>query len=102
MEPFGELAASIRRGGAKKYHEKLQNDHKVFVRKRLELLLENGSFVEDGLYANCQAGELCADGVITGIGRIASRPVAVMANDSTIKAGSWGARTVEKDRKRVV
>src|SRR5207253_10793075 len=33
---------------------------------------------------------------VTGIGRIAGRPVCVMANDPTVKAGSWGARTVEK------
>ena len=39
---------------------------------------------------------LPADGVVTGTGLIDGRPVAVMANDSTVKAGSWGARTVEK------
>src|SRR5207244_2294561 len=42
------------------------------------------------------AGDLPADGVVTGIGRVDGRPVAVMANDPTVKAGSWGARTVEK------
>ena len=40
--------------------------------------------------------DLPADGVVTGIGRVHGRPVAIMANDSTVKAGSWGARTVEK------
>ena len=39
---------------------------------------------------------LPADGVVTGTGLVDGRPVAVMANDSTVKAGSWGARTVEK------
>ena len=34
--------------------------------------------------------------MVTGVGRIDGRPVCVMANDSTVKAGSWGARTVEK------
>ncbi len=48
------------------------------------------------LYANCLAGDLPADGVITGIGKIHGRTVCVLANDSTIKAGSWGKRTVEK------
>jgi acetyl-CoA carboxylase carboxyltransferase component len=60
------------------------------------LLLDDGSFVEDGLLANALAGDLPADGVVTGVGRIDGRPVCVMANDSTVKAGSWGARTVEK------
>src|SRR4029077_12030645 len=42
------------------------------------------------------AADLPADGVVTGIGRVDGRPVCVMANDSTVKAGAWGARTVEK------
>ena len=40
--------------------------------------------------------DLPADGVVTGVGRVDGRPVCVMANDPTVKAGSWGARTVEK------
>src|SRR5258708_7875017 len=42
------------------------------------------------------ADDLPADGVVTGLGTIDGRQVAVMANDPTVKAGSWGARTVEK------
>ena len=49
-----------------------------------------------GCLANCRAGDLPADGVVTGLGRIDGRPVAIMANDSTVKAGSLGWRTVEK------
>src|SRR5437762_8958685 len=40
--------------------------------------------------------DLPADGVVTGVGLVDGRPVCVMANDPTVKAGSWGARTVEK------
>jgi acetyl-CoA carboxylase carboxyltransferase component len=76
--------------------EKLRAQHKLFVRDRLALLLDKGSFVEDGLLANTNAADLPADGVVTGQGRIDGRPVCVMANDPTVKAGSWGARTVEK------
>ena len=54
------------------------------------------SFVEDGRYANALADGLPADGVITGTATVDGRPVCLMANDSTVKAGSWGARTVEK------
>src|SRR5699024_4492120 len=39
---------------------------------------------------------LPADGVVCGIGKVNGQTVCVMANDSTVKAGSWGARTVEK------
>src|SRR5918998_1728759 len=76
--------------------EKLAAQGKLFVRDRLALLLDADSFVEDGLLANNQATDLPADGVVTGVGRIEGRPVCVMANDPTVKAGSWGARTVEK------
>ena len=88
--------ARIHRGGAEKYHARNRQQGKLFVRERLRLLFDDDSFVEDGLYANALDEELPADGVVTGIGRIHGRRVAVMANDSTVKAGSWGARTVEK------
>lgn len=75
---------------------KLAAQGKLPVRERLALLLDPYSFVEDGLLANALAGDLPADGVVTGRGAVHGRPVCVMANDPTVKAGSWGARTVEK------
>ncbi|MEA3055361.1 MAG: hypothetical protein QOD30_793, partial [Actinomycetota bacterium] len=75
---------------------KLAEQKKLFVRDRIALLVDEGSFVEDGLLANAAADDLPADGVVTGIATIDGRPVCVMANDPTVKAGSWGARTVEK------
>jgi acetyl-CoA carboxylase carboxyltransferase component len=86
----------VRKGGAEKYHQKNAEQKKLFARERLRLLLDEGSFLEDGALANAADPELPADGVVTGLGTIEGRPVAVMANDSTVKAGSWGARTVEK------
>jgi acetyl-CoA carboxylase carboxyltransferase component len=83
-------------GNLAKEGEKLARQNKLFVRDRLALLLDEGSFVEDALLANALAGDLPADGVVTGVGRVDGRPVCVMANDPTVKAGSWGARTVEK------
>ncbi len=91
-----EFKESILKGGHEKYHEKNTEQGKLFVRERLELLFDEGLQVEDGTFANILAGDLPADGVVTGIGKIHGRTVCVMANDSTIKAGSWGARTVEK------
>lgn len=91
-----ERRKKIEAGGAPKYHEKLEGQNKLFARKRLELLLDDGFYEEDGKFANCSEEGLPADGVITGVGKINGRTVCVMANDSTIKAGSWGARTVEK------
>src|ERR687895_837396 len=87
----------VKAGGAQKYHDKLAQQGKLFVRERLALLLDSvDEFVEEGLLVNALAGALPADGVVTGVGQIGGRPVAVMANDPTVKAGSWGARTVEK------
>jgi methylmalonyl-CoA decarboxylase subunit alpha len=85
-----------RRGNLDKGAEKLAREGKRFVRDRIDRLLDPGSFAEDGLLANALADDLPADGVVTGVGRVDGRPVCVMANDPTVKAGSWGARTVEK------
>src|SRR5437868_4881417 len=86
----------IEKGGAPKYHQKNAEQGKLFARERVRLLLDEGSFIEDGALANAADPDLPADGVITGLGRISGRLVALMANDSTVKAGSWGRRTVEK------
>lgn len=93
---YHEKKAAILKGGTKKYHEKNSEKGKLFVRERLRLLFDDQLLAEDGLFANVMAGDLPADGVVTGIGRIHGQTVCVMANDSTIKAGSWGKRTVEK------
>ncbi len=90
-----ELREKARKGGTR-YLPKLREQNKLTARERLDLLLDRDSFIEDGLFANVLADQLPADGVVTGLGRIEGRAVAVMANDPTVKAGSWGARTVEK------
>ncbi len=96
MADITQWQQKLQQGGPKKYHEKLPEAKKLFVRGRIDLLCDAGSFVEDGLFANCLNEELAADGIVTGLGRVGGRAVALMANDSTVKAGSWGARTVEK------
>jgi methylmalonyl-CoA decarboxylase subunit alpha len=93
---IAKLREEIARGGAEKYHAANAEGGKLFARERIRLLVDEGSFVEDGMFANALAGDLPADGVVTGTARVDGRPVCLMANDSTVKAGSWGARTVEK------
>ena len=83
-------------GGAARYHAANTAKGKLFARERIARLVDAGSFVEDGQLANATADGLPADGVVTGSALIDGRPVGLMANDSTVKAGSWGARTVEK------
>jgi acetyl-CoA carboxylase carboxyltransferase component len=83
-------------GGPQRHHEKAAQQGKLPARERVARLLDEGSFAEEALLANWQDEGLGADGVITGLGTLDGRPVAVMANDPTVKAGSWGPKTVEK------
>jgi acetyl-CoA carboxylase carboxyltransferase component len=83
-------------GGPERHHEKAVQQGKLPVRERVERLLDEGSLTEDGLLANWEADGLGADGVVTGFGTVGGRTVAFMANDPTVKAGSWGPKTVEK------
>jgi propionyl-CoA carboxylase beta subunit len=84
------------RGGPERHHEKASEQGKLPVRERVARLLDPGTFAEEALLANWREDGLGADGVVTGLGRIGGRPVALMANDPTVKAGSWGPKTVEK------
>ncbi|MCB0830086.1 MAG: acyl-CoA carboxylase subunit beta [Solirubrobacterales bacterium] len=83
-------------GGPERHHSKTAEQGKLPVRERVDLLLDEGSFVEEALLANWDQEGLGADGVVTGTGLVEGRPVALMANDPTVKAGSWGPKTVEK------
>ncbi len=83
-------------GGPERHREKALEQGKLPVRERVALLLDDGSFAEEALLANWHEDGLGADGVVTGVGEIDGRPVALMANDPTVKAGSWGPKTVEK------
>src|SRR6266498_1142484 len=95
-ERYFKERARIEQGHAK-YRHKLTEEGKLFVRDRLQLLLYPGSeFQEDFLFARNQEADTPADGVVTGVGRVGGRTVCIMANDYTVKAGSWGEKTVAK------
>jgi acetyl-CoA carboxylase carboxyltransferase component len=88
-EKLLEQIATTRKGGPDKYHKKIAEENKMFARDRIAYMLDPGSFVEDGLFARCKE-DVPADAMIVGIGSIGGRPVAVAANDMTVKAGTWG------------
>ncbi len=95
-ERYFQERARIEQGHVK-YRDKLKEEGKLFVRDRLKVLLDPGTeFEEDWLFARSQEPDTPADGVVTGIGKVGGRSVAVMANDYTVKAGSWGEKTVQK------
>jgi propionyl-CoA carboxylase beta subunit len=96
VSALGGAAERALGGGPERHREKAREQGKLAVRERVTLLLDDDSFAEEGLLANWQQDGLGADGVVTGVGQIDGRPVALMANDPTVKAGSWGPKTVEK------
>ena len=93
---FHEATDRAATGGPERHHEKLKTQGKMFVRDRVDLLCDPGSIIEDGLLANALEAGFGADAVVTGRGTVDGRPVVVIANDPTVKAGSWGRLTVEK------
>jgi acetyl-CoA carboxylase carboxyltransferase component len=92
-------ANNLAMGGA----ERIQRQHsqnKLTVRERLDLLFDEGTFVEMGLLAHHQSQSPAmqgkntpADGVVTGVGEVDGRKVAVIAYDFTVMAGSMGQVT---------
>jgi acetyl-CoA carboxylase carboxyltransferase component len=96
MTDLQEALEAALSGGPSRHHEKSEQQGKLPVRDRVERLLDSESFAEEALLANWELDGFGADGVVTGLGTIAGRPVAIMANDPTVKAGSWGPKTVEK------
>ena len=93
LEPALDRALA---GGPERHRAKAREQGKLPVRERVARLLDPGSFAEEALLASWAEDGLGADGVVTGVGTVGDRPVAVMANDPTVKAGSWGPKTVEK------
>jgi acetyl-CoA carboxylase carboxyltransferase component len=93
---LGDAVGRALEGGPERHRQKAADQGKLPVRDRVARLLDAHSLAEDGLLANWEQEGLGADGVVTGMGTIAGRPAAVMANDPTVKAGSWGPKTVEK------
>ena len=96
MSDLKEALERARSGGPERHHEKSKEQGKMPVRERIAHLVDRDSFVEEALLANWDQEGFGADGVVTGMASIGGRPVALMANDPTVKAGSWGPKTVEK------
>src|ERR671917_16263 len=96
MSDLREALERARAGGPERHREKSAQQGKLPVRERIELLVDADSFTEEALLANWEQEGLGADGVVTGMAAVAGRPICVMANDPTVKAGSWGPKTVEK------
>src|SRR4051794_5277636 len=96
MSDLKDALDQARAGGPPRHHEKSEQQGKLPVRQRVARLVDPDSFTEDALLANWEQEGFGADGVVTGMASVGGRPVCLMANDPTVKAGSWGPKTVEK------
>jgi acetyl-CoA carboxylase carboxyltransferase component len=94
-EQLTEKLASARLGGSEKNRKKITDSGKLLVRQRLAILFDDENYIEDGLLARYEEG-LPGDAVVIAFGRVDGREVCVIANDFSVKAGTWGNRTFEK------
>lgn len=94
-----ELRQELRQGGGERRIKRQHDQGKLTARERIDLLLDEGEpSVEIGmLVAHDQYdGQAPAAGVVTTVGRVEGREVVVVANDATVKAGSWWPETITK------
>ena len=98
-EELKELRHRLRQGGGSKRIQRQHDQGKLTARERVDLLLDEGSSrVELGLLVahDLYQGEAPGAGVFTGVGMVQGREVVVVANDATVKAGSWWPETITK------
>src|SRR2546429_77909 len=96
---YRELKARLEQGGGPDKVRRQHDQGKLTARERIEALLDQGgAWFEIGLLVAFDQydGQAPGAGVVTGLGRIAGRPVVVVANDATVKAGSWWPETIKK------
>src|SRR5262245_24839527 len=99
VEQLRKLEDRVRAGGGATRIEKQHRAGKMTARERVASLLDRGAFfLEIGLLIAYDRydGQAPAAGVVTGIGKIHGRPAVVVANDATVKAGSWWPETITK------
>src|SRR5215207_4947839 len=99
MDELREISAEARRGGGEKAQGRHRERGKLPVRERIERLLDPGTaFLELSPLAayGMYDGRVPAAGIITGIGRVSGREVVILANDATVKGGTYYPVTVKK------
>jgi 3-methylcrotonyl-CoA carboxylase beta subunit len=99
VETLHKLESKLREGGGAVRIDKQHKAGKLTARERIVRLLDPGTrFLEIGLLVafDQYEGQAPAAGVVTGIGKIEGRPAVIVANDATVKAGSWWPETITK------
>ncbi len=99
VEELRRLEAQLRLGGGPDKIERQHSQGKLTARERLDLLLDKDAHAQEiGLLVAYDEynGTAPAAGVVTVVGRVGGREVVVVANDATVKAGSWWPETIKK------
>jgi 3-methylcrotonyl-CoA carboxylase beta subunit len=99
IEDLRSEVARAARGGSKSATDKHQAAGKLTARERIRVLLDSGSpFLEFSQLAahGMYGGGIACAGIVTGIGRISGRECVVVANDPTVKGGTYYPITVKK------
>src|SRR5678815_1280567 len=94
-----QLETRLRRGGGPDKIDRQHQQGKLTARERIELLLDKESYAQEiGLLVAYDQydGAAPGAGVVTVVGRVEGREVVVVANDATVKAGSWWPETIKK------
>src|SRR5690349_2369594 len=98
-EQLKQLESRLRLGGGPEKVSRQHEQGKLTARERIDLLLDRDSFHQEiGLLVAYDQynGTAPAAGVVTVVGRVEGREVVVVANDATVKAGSWWPETIKK------
>jgi len=96
---YRELRARIEQGGGPDKVKRQHEQGKLTARERIAKLLDPGApWIEIGLLVAYDQydGQAPAAGVVTGVGKVGGRPAVIVANDATVKAGSWWPETIKK------
>ena len=99
LEELRDRTEEARRGSGEKARKRHEERGKLPVRDRIDLLLDpNTAFLELSPLAafGMYDGQVPAAGIITGIGRVSGREVVIVANDATVKGGTYYPMTVKK------
>src|SRR5215471_17355975 len=99
VEQLRKLEDRLRDGGGQARIDRQHRAGKMTARERIAALIDPGSFFQEiGLLVAYDQydGQAPAAGVVTGLGRIEGRIAVVVANDATVKAGSWWPETITK------
>ncbi|MGH7057408.1 MAG: carboxyl transferase domain-containing protein, partial [Acetobacteraceae bacterium] len=99
VEDLRAVAARVREGGGEAARRRHRERGKLMARERIRLLLDPLSpFLEIGQLAahGVYGGEVPAAGIVTGVGRVSGRECMIVANDATVKGGTYFPLTVKK------